>query len=220
MTLPEVSIIVTCYNYGFWLHRCFRSLLNQKYVDKNFYEIIFIDDGSVDNSLSIAKNYSEKFPCIKILSNQTNQGLPVSCNKAIEESSGRFIVRVDADDYVTRDFVFFGAKFLIKNSRYQAMACDYVIIDEEENEIQRINQFEKEIACGIFFKREHIFDIGLYNSEFKMREGHELMQRFKNKYLVGRIELPLYKYQQHSKNRSNQEIIKEFDKKLKIQKEV
>ena len=42
----------------------------------------------------------------------------------------------------------------------------------------RINCLNREIACGVMFRKECLFDIGLYNEKFKMREGHELKKRF------------------------------------------
>lgn len=215
MRLPEVSVIVTCYNYGFWLHRCFRSLLNQKFINEDYYEIVFIDDGSNDNCLSIAMDYAKKFSNIIVLGNQFNEGLPASCNKAIEKSSGRYIVRVDADDYVAKEFIYLGSWFLEKNRNYQAVACDYIIVDKNENILEKVNCSKKEIACAVFFRKEYIYDVGLYDVEFKMREGQELMKRFTKKYKCGRLEFPVYKYQKHSCNRSaNKEQIIKYDRKL------
>jgi len=213
--LPEVSVIVTSYNYGFWLERCLRSLINQKFIDSNSYEIIFIDDASSDNSVEVAKFYADKFPNIQLILNATNKGLPYCCNQAIKKSVGRFVVRVDADDYVARDFVFLGSWFLIKNRDYQAVSCDYVEVDQNEHFIRRVNSLEEEIACGVFFKRECLFDIGLYDVNFKMREGHELRQRFEKKYKMGRLEFPVYKYRKHNNNRTkNEDELSVYDEKL------
>jgi len=216
MSLPEVTVVVTCFNYNLWLHRCLRSLLNQQYISPEQYEIVFVDDGSTDASIAVALHYSNRFPNFQILSNAQNRGLPFSCNKAIEASYGRYVVRVDADDYVARNFLYLGCQFLEKNRQYQAVACDYVEVDEGENTIRRVNCFEEEIACGIFFRREYIYDIGLYDIEFKMREGHELRIRFTQKYKMARLEFPVYKYRKHSENRSkNQNEVAKFDEKLK-----
>lgn len=216
MSLPEATVVVTCFNYNLWLHRCLRSLLNQEYISPEQYEIVFVDDGSTDASIAVALHYSNKFSNFQILSNINNRGLPFACNKAIEVSYGRYVVRVDADDYVTRNFLYLGTKFLEKNRQYQAVACDYIEIDENESTLRQVNCFEEEIACGIFFRREYIYDVGLYDIEFKMREGHELKMRFTKKYKMARLEFPVYKYRKHSENRSkNQAEVARFDKKLK-----
>ena len=136
MPLPEATVVVTCFNYNLWLHRCLRSLLNQQYISPEQYEIIFVDDGSTDASIAVALHYSKKFSNFQILTNINNQGLPLACNKAIESSYGRYVVRVDADDYVARNFLYLGCKFLEKNKQYQAVACDYIEIDENEDTIR------------------------------------------------------------------------------------
>ena len=53
------------------------------------------------------------------------------------------------------------------------------------------------------FRKECLFDIGLYNEKFKMREGHELRTRFEKKFKIGRLEFPFYKYRKHELNRTN-----------------
>ena len=53
------------------------------------------------------------------------------------------------------------------------------------------------------FRRECLFELGLYNEKFKMREGHDLRKRFlENNFNLGHLELPLYKYRKHDTNRT------------------
>ena len=106
--------------------------------------------------------------------------------------------------------------FLDKNRYYQALATDYTKVDENENLISRENCSKNEIACGIMFRKESILEIGLYNENFLMREGHELKKRFEKKFKIGRLELPLYKYRIYSKNRTkNKKELSKYDKLLK-----
>ena len=96
------------------------------------------------------------------------------------------------------------------------MACDYYKVTDDEKIIKKVNCFKEEIACGVMFRKEALFDIGLYNENFTMREGHELKKRFKKKFNLGRLEFPLYKYRQHSKNRTKKKnFLKKYDKLLK-----
>ncbi len=213
--LPDISVIVCSHNHGAWIERCIRSLLNQNFVKKNDYEIILIDDKSTDSTKSIIKNLSE-FENIRIYSNKKNLGLPMSLNKAIKISKGRYVTRVDSDDYVQRNFLFLSKLFLDMNREYQAVAVDYIKVDNFETVISKENCFNKEIACGIMYRKECLINIGLYNEKFKMREGHEINKRFKKKFKIGRLELPLYKYRMHEKNRTkNLKRVSYFDKLLK-----
>ena len=189
--------------------------MNQVVIKQDQFEIIIVDDASKDYTKKILTKF-KKFKNIKILTNNKNLGLPKSINKAIKVSSGRYVVRVDSDDYIERNYLFVSKLFLDKNRYYQALATDYIKVDENENLISRENCSKNEIACGIMFRKESILEIGLYNENFLMREGHELKKRFEKKFKIGRLELPLYKYRIYSKNiTKNKKELSKYDKLLK-----
>ena len=216
--LPEISIIICNFNHAKWLERCLRSVTNQELIDQSMYEIILVDDKSNDSSLKVIQNLKKSID-FKLIKNHSNIGLPKSLNKAIKVSLGRYIVRIDSDDYVARNFLYLSKLFLNYNREYQAVAVDYVKVDALENQISKHNVFKEEIACGITFRKECLFDIGLYDTKFKMREGHNLKERFIKKYKIGRLELPLYKYRSHEKNRTKNKInLKKYDNMLKLNK--
>ena len=212
---PDVSVIVCAYNHGKWIERCLRSLVNQDFVKKNEYEVIVIDDASKDYTKKVLKNFN--FPNFRFYKNKKNLGLPESLNKAIKLSLGKYIVRVDSDDFVRRNFIYLSKLFLNLNREYQAVAVDYYKVDDNEQFISKNSCIIDEIACGIMFRKECLFDIGLYNPKFKMREGHEMKIRFEKKHKIGHLNLPLYKYRFHEKNRTkNKKILKMYDKKLNL----
>ena len=213
--LPDITVVVCTFNHGARIERCIRSLLNQKFIKKDDFEIILIDDKSTDSTKKILKNFSD-LENLRIHSNKKNIGLPKSLNKAIKLSKGRYVTRVDSDDYVQRNFLFLSKLFLDMNREYQAVAVDYIKVDNFETVLSKENCLKNEIACGIMYRKECLINIGLYNEKFKMREGHEINQRFKKKFKIGRLELPLYKYRMHEKNRTkNLKRVNYFDKLLK-----
>ena len=213
--LPDITVVVCTYNHGAWIERCIRSLLNQKFIKKDNFEIILIDDKSTDSTKKILQNFSD-LENLRIHSNKKNIGLPKSLNKAIKLSKGRYVTRVDSDDYVQRNFLFLSKLFLDMNREYQAVAVDYIKVNNFETVLSKENCLKNEIACGIMYRKECLINIGLYNEKFKMREGHEINQRFKKKFRIGRLELPLYKYRMHEKNRTkNLKRVNYFDKLLK-----
>ena len=213
--LPDITVVVCTFNHGAWIERCIRSLLNQKFIKKDNFEIILIDDKSTDSTKKILKNFSD-LENLRIHSNKKNIGLPKSLNKAIKLSKGRYVTRVDSDDYVQRNFLFLSKLFLDMNREYQAVAVDYIKVNNFETVLSKENCLKNEIACGIMYRKECLINIGLYNEKFKMREGHEINQRFKKKFKIGRLELPLYKYRMHEKNRTkNLKRVNYFDKLLK-----
>ena len=86
----------------------------------------------------------------------------------------------------------------------------------QEKVIRRESSVNKPIGCGIMFKMDKILEIGLYNPNFLLHEDKELMVRFKKKYKLHNITLPLYRYRMHSTNIThNKENDVFFNNKLK-----
>jgi len=92
-----VSILIPCYNSEKWLNQTIESALSQTWVNK---EIIVVDDGSTDNSLSILKTYESAI--VKVVS-QENKGGCAARNKAFECAQGDYIQWLDADDLLAPD---------------------------------------------------------------------------------------------------------------------
>ena len=198
--VPDISVIVCCFNHEKWIERCLRSLLLQEHIKSKDYEIIVINDFSKDNSLKVINNF--KYDNLKLYNNKSNMGLPMSINKAVKIAKGRYVVRVDSDDYVSRNFLYLCRVFLNLNREFQAVAVDYYKVKDSEELIKKVNCFEEEIACGLMFRKECLFEVGLYNNKFKMREGHDLRKRFEEKFSIGHLNIPLYKYRLPEKNRT------------------
>lgn len=93
-----VSIIVPVYNVEQYLEKCLESILKQGFTEEQ-YEVIMVNDGSSDRSEAICKEYSEKYLNFHLL-NQKNSGVSIARNNGIEHAKGRYIVFVDADDYL------------------------------------------------------------------------------------------------------------------------
>lgn len=94
---PIVSIIITCYNLGQYLPEAIGSAIKQTY--KNI-EIIVIDDGSTDDTPSIAQRYKS----VKYI-RQSNQGVCAARNKGIDLSEGELVIFLDADDRLDRSYI-------------------------------------------------------------------------------------------------------------------
>ena len=98
----DLSIIIPVYNAEKYLDKCLDSILNQD--TKYKYEVICINDGSSDNSLSILNEYKSKYSNIKVIS-QENKGISVTRNVGIENASGKYLGFIDNDDYVNKDYI-------------------------------------------------------------------------------------------------------------------
>lgn len=98
----KVSILVPVYNVELSLDKCIQSILKQTY--KNF-ELVIVDDGSTDNSLSMCYEYAKKDKRIKIIKKESHTCLSDVRNIGIENATGEYIMFVDSDDYVCETFV-------------------------------------------------------------------------------------------------------------------
>ena len=133
-------------------------------------------------------------------------------NKILKSSIARYFVRVDCDDYVSSHFLYILSKFLESNTGsrrlekeydYQAIACDYFKVDDTGGVLSRHCSEKEFIACGIMYTYEAITNLGFYNEDYKMREGHELHKRFLERYKIYNLKMPLYRYRIHENNRTN-----------------
>ncbi|MBQ8751381.1 MAG: glycosyltransferase [Alphaproteobacteria bacterium] len=93
---PKISVIIPIYNGEQYLTKCLESVINQTLKD---IEIICINDGSTDNSLSVLQEYASKDDRIIII-NKENEGQGIARNKGIEIAKGEYIGFVDPDDWI------------------------------------------------------------------------------------------------------------------------
>ena len=195
----KISVIVPVYNREKFIGRCLRSLLSQS-IGTDSFEIVLVDDGSTDSTKKIYEAFSDE---IKIIKHKKNLGLPTALNTGIKNVKGRFLVRVDSDDYVNSEFLQILFLFISENPNYDAVSCDYLLVDDKEQTIKRYDCLKDPIGCGIMFKTDHLIEIGLYNEKFLLHEEKELRLRFEKKYSINRVPLPLYRYRKHASNMTN-----------------
>jgi glycosyltransferase involved in cell wall biosynthesis len=208
----QVSVIITCHNYARYLARAIRSAINQS-VNKNEYEVIVVDDASTDETQLVMEAFKGH---IKPIILKKNLGLAAARNKGIRSSLGRYVVNLDADDYMDENLILVESMFLNSNPSWDAVSCDYIVVDDDENHIERVNGDELPIACGVMFRTDRLFEVGLYDEKFKMREEEDLRIRFQKDHMIRNIELPLYRYRRHGNNMTkNKKAMKEFAKFLK-----
>ena len=100
-TSPTVSIIISSYNYGHLLDKTIGSILAQTYRD---YEIILIDDGSTDDTESVVYRISSENPDVSLIYLKTsNGGVANAQNLGVSKASGRYLMFMDADDWMDPD---------------------------------------------------------------------------------------------------------------------
>jgi glycosyltransferase involved in cell wall biosynthesis len=200
---PNISVLVAAHNEERFIGRCLRSLLNQT-IPQTSYEVIVINDGSTDRTSYALELFSDElahskaFSCIRVLNNKENLGLPASLNRGIRDARAPYIVRVDSEGFLN-----FLHAYLDQNPHFDAVACDYLKVNDAEEILKRCNSQEEPIACGIMFQKQHLLNVGLYDEDFKLHEDRDLRIRFDKKYTISRLEMPLYRYRQHENNMTN-----------------
>lgn len=199
MKEPVVSVLVPIFNHERFLGRCLRSLLNQT-LERASFEIIAVDDGSTDNSASVARQFGDK---LKIASHASNLGLPSALNTALSVAAGELVVRVDSDDYVNANFLKSLTEHLMKAQTVDAVACDYVVVDDNESVIEVVDCEARPIGCGILFRKRDVLEVGGYDPEFIRAEDAEFRLRFEERYQIARLDVPLYRYRRHETNITN-----------------
>ena len=96
-----ISVIVPCYNVSNFIEDCYISLKNQTYEN---FEVIFVNDGSKDDTLQKIKTYCEDNARFRYV-DQENKGLSGARNTGIAESKGKYLCFIDSDDAVSPRFL-------------------------------------------------------------------------------------------------------------------
>ena len=156
---PNVSIIIPVYNSEKYISKCLDSLINQTYKD---YELLIVNDGSTDNSQNIINEYKNKYPEIIVLKEQENLGVAVTRNNAIEEAKGKYIMFIDNDDFVDKDYVETFVKEIEKND-YDVILGGYRRPNKEGKIVKELKLPQEDWAKFMIFapwariyKREYL----------------------------------------------------------------
>lgn len=218
-----VSILIPCYNGEQFLKRCFESLLSQIY---NGMEIIFVNDGSYDNSEIISKKYGielEKRGNKFIYLYQENLGAAAAINSALKLVTCKYIMLFDVDDIIFPTAVSDKLEFLENNPTYDMVRNNgYYVNNDNLNKIigcfsdddkEKNNEkiFEALLLGetnnwpGSFMVRskalfENISNREIYKSQFGQNLQIMLPVAYNGK--SGYIDKPLMKYIRHNKSHS------------------
>lgn len=186
--------------------------MNQS-LNADEFEVIVVNDASTDRTKDILDNYEND---VRIFHFEENVGLAAARNFGIKKSKGQFIMFLDADDYLHKDILRTHKLFLEENNDLDAISCDYYLVDDRGRHIKYEHSENAPIACGIMFRKDFLFEIGLYDESFRAREEEDLRIRFEKKYSIYNIKVPLYRYRMHEHNLTkNEKVMSEYHKELK-----
>jgi len=143
--MSKISLIIPVFNSSKFIRACLDSIINQDYQD---FEIILVNNGSKDNTLFLIKEF---YPEVRVIDNRENLGACTARNKGIEIAGGEWILTLDCDTVLEKDFF----KKLVE------------FADESEGDVgmfqPKILQMDKKsiYSCGIYLSNlRRFYDIG------------------------------------------------------------
>ena len=207
---PLVSVYITNHNYGDYIEQAIQSVLHQTMED---FEVIIIDDGSTDHSKDVIEQYRHH-DRIKIIYQQ-NKGLNITNNIAMRAASGKYIMRLDADDFLDTNALLVLSDALEKDDSLGLVFPDYYLIDGsgEVLNIEKRHDFNKDVtlmdqpahgACTMI-RRDFLMQLNGYDERYECQDGYELWMKFINHFKVKNISTPLFHYRQHGANLTSNE---------------
>ena len=211
--MRKVSIIITNYNRVDFIDRAVRSCLDQTIDSDLSLEIIIVDDGSTDDSLKLISMFGES---IKLVKHDQNLGVAAASNSGIKESSGEYIIRLDADDFLNKYCIQILSHILEENKEYGFIYTDHFRVDERgfKQEKKRLDNAEAlyEHGAGVMFRKEIIEKVGMYDESLANCEDYDFLIRISKTYKGYYLPLPLYRYYIHGENISLRDDREKFKK--------
>ncbi|MEN2284282.1 glycosyltransferase family A protein [Algoriphagus sp. SE2] len=140
---PLVSVIIPCYNQAQYLKETVLSALNSDY---SALEIIIVNDGSTDGSKELAEQLANQYQEIKVL-NQQNQGVTVARNRGIESSKGVFILCLDGDDLISKNYLEEAANTLTKRPEVKVVYCKALKFNKKKKKLWKLKPFTRNLLA-------------------------------------------------------------------------
>ena len=166
-----ISVIINVYNGEKYIKKCIDSIINQTYKD---LEIIIINDGSTDNTLSICESYDDER--IRII-NQKNMGISLSRNVGIDNINGEYAFFVDSDDYIEPDTIEY-LYDLCKKYNVKMATCQSIVVYDYETKI--VNKEEKvDIINGLDIVKKMLLNLERNGNIWGKLMKRELIKKVK-----------------------------------------
>ena len=206
----KVSIIITCYNLDRYITRAINSCLNQS-LDQSLYEVVVVDDGSQDNSWDAISLFGDMDGVIKPIRLEKNKGVSYASNAALSVCTGEYIMKVDGDDFINKNFLLSMSQILDWNEDIGFVYCDQIITTENNDRKQEINTLDRLLdnGAGVMFRRRYLDVIGHYDESLRNREDYDLIIRYIRNFDGYHLRLPYYRYFKRSGSLSSESATRE-----------
>lgn len=150
MKEPLVSWLMPVYNAEKSLSVAMESMLNQTYGNT---EIVIINDCSSDDSGEILKRYAKQNPQVKVYENEKNMGVALSLNRGLKQCSGKYIARMDADDFSYPERIKKQVEFMETNEDVEVLGSSICEVNSEKNVHRKVfyPTDPEELRCRLLF---------------------------------------------------------------------
>lgn len=173
MKSPKVSIIIPVYNAASTIKKCVSSILGQTFKD---FELILINDGSSDSSLSKIQKFMFDSR-VRVIDKQ-NEGASQTRNRGIREAKGEYLLFIDSDDYIDKDYVECLYKE-IEQSNFDMIISGIRMVDNSGKELNnfRLNdspwsKYMITSPCTRIIRRKFILENSLFFIDYTMEDIH------------------------------------------------
>ena len=213
MERPLITVYVPCHNYGSYLKRAVRSVFEQSCED---WELIIIDDGSTDDTPRICRRLRTRDPRrIRVIRHDQARGLQYNANRVLELARGKYIMRLDADDWLDESALLVMSQALERRPEVALVYPNFFYVDaqgrllgvEDRKKIgeeARLLDLPAHGACTMV-RRRVLKALGGYDEEQDAQDGYELWLKVSRRYEVENIATPLFHYRQHSESLTTNE---------------
>ena len=209
-TTPLVTVYIPCRNYGHYLTQAVTSVQTQLY---QHWELFIVDEASDDCTAAIAESLRQKDPeRIKVLSNPVCIGLQRIANQVLDLANGRYIVRLDADDWFEESALLLMAAKLDSDPKLGMVYGNYFYTDQNGRVIglERRRQLGVEDVSGhlpphgacTMVRTRVLKAVGGYSEDVNAQDGWELWYKLLHRVKAASLEAPLFYYRQHDQSLS------------------
>jgi len=209
----KYSICIPVYNVEKYIEECLESVVNQNYDD---YEVIIIDDGSIDKSHEICRCYVEKCNRVRLI-RQENQGLMMARKAAVLNAIGKYLVFVDSDDYIEKnlletidkyieadglpDILMYGFYRLFVNGIHKDLLPindKHIVVNQREMVRYFLSSYRFNNVCGKVIKREILYDHidEIYTRANVSEDALQTAHILKYSKSISLLNIPMYYYRQ------------------------
>ena len=210
--MPEISVLIPCYNYGHYLEYALESVTSQSYQN---WEAIVIDDGSTDDTPQVTTQFDD--PRIRYIY-QENRGLSAARNTGLRSAQADLIALLDADDIWQAEYL---AKMVTKLKMHPdavAAYCGYQYIDQDGENVGLPNltivppeDFREYLAnngnflvsCGVVFRKKIAVSEGCFDESLNAVEDADMWSKLSRHGPFVSVPSILVGYRRHDSNMSS-----------------